>query len=190
MTDYFALLQLPRNPWLDPDELKARYQELTLATHPDRARANDPGVDFATVTEGYRVLSDHKLRIQHLLKTEGHETGSGQDVPAEFIELFSEIARFLRTTDDLLQRTATAQNALSKSLLREELLSSQKQGEDILARLTRWHANALDKLSALNEPWTNDRATAVAKLSDLQQHLAYLTRWLEQMRERQFQLSQ
>jgi hypothetical protein len=37
MTDYFALLQQPRQPWLEPEQLKQKYQQLTLASHrPDK----------------------------------------------------------------------------------------------------------------------------------------------------------
>jgi Lon protease-like protein len=48
----------------------------------------------------------------------------------------------------------------------------------------------LEELSALNDLWIKDRAAAILKLSDLHQRLAYLTRWLEQARERQFRLMQ
>lgn len=189
MTDYFALLQQPRKPWLDPDELKQRYQELTLAAHPDRTRSEEPGVDFATITEGYRVLNDHRLRIQHLLKTEGHVAGSGQIVPGEFIDLFPEIGDFIGATDNLLERSANAQNALSKSLLRSEILQKQKLGETILQKLTRLYEEALQDLRLLNDIWANDPGKAVAPLNDLHQRLAYLTRWIDQVRERQFRLS-
>jgi DnaJ-class molecular chaperone len=189
MTDYFALLQQPRKPWLDPDELKQKYQELTLAAHPDRARSDDTGLDFATITEGYRVLRDDRLRIQHLLKLEGHAAGSGQAVPGELIDLFPEIGDFIGATDNLLERSANAQNALSKSLLRSEILQKQKLGETILQKLTQWHEEALRDLRSLNDIWANDSAKAVAQLNDLQQRLAYLTRWIEQVRERQFRLS-
>ena len=202
-TGYFALFGEERRPWLDPDELKNKYQELTLLHHPDRQGSKEREADspfdsakggtfpysFAQLTEAFRVLSDPKLRIEHLLKIEGHQTGSDQSVPEEFVDWFSEIVGFLRSTNDLLQRAATARNALSKSLLRAEFLSCQKQGEDILARLTRSHREALEELSMLNDLWIKDRAAAIPRLTDLHQRLAYLTRWLEQMRERQFQLS-
>ena len=189
MTDYFAVLHQPRRPWLDPDELKQKYQELTLANHPDRTRSTGPGPDFAAITEGYRVLSDDRLRIQHLLKIEGQTIESGQTVPGEFIDLFTEIGDFVRTTDDLLERSAKTQNALGKSLLRAEILGGQKRGEEILSKLTRLHDEALHELRSLNDLWTNDQGRALAKLSELHQRLAYLTRWIEQVRERQFRLA-
>ena len=35
MIDYFALLDQPRAPWLDPDKLKDSYHQKTLQAHPD-----------------------------------------------------------------------------------------------------------------------------------------------------------
>jgi curved DNA-binding protein CbpA len=189
MTDYFALLQQPRKPWLDPGALKHAYQELTLAAHPDRTRRNDPDLDFTAITDGFRVLSDPKLRLQHLLKLEGEETGSDQSVPDEFIGLFSEIGDCLNTTDRLLERSAKAENALSKSLLRTEILSRQQRGEEVLQKLTLLHEEVLRDLRALNDVWANDPAEAIAPLRDIHQRLAYLTRWIDQLRERQFRLS-
>ena len=38
MADYFALLDEPRRPWLDPEELKAKFHALTATVHPDRVQ--------------------------------------------------------------------------------------------------------------------------------------------------------
>jgi len=46
MTDYFALLEQPRAPWLDPAELKEVFHRKTLEQHPD-AGAAGPENDFA-----------------------------------------------------------------------------------------------------------------------------------------------
>ena len=189
MTDYFALLQQPRQPWLEPEQLKQKYQQLTLAAHPDRARSDESALDFATITEGYRVLRDPKLRLQHLLKLEGHEVSGGQSVPDEFIEIFSQIGTLVRTSDNLLERSANAQNALSKSLLRAEILDGQRQTQEALTKLERLQEDILEETRSLNKTWTNESATALPKLSDLQQRLAYLARWIDQVRERQFRLS-
>ena len=36
MTDYFALFDEPRRPWLDTDSLKAKFLALSAQAHPDR----------------------------------------------------------------------------------------------------------------------------------------------------------
>ncbi len=49
MIDYFALLDQPHAPWLDPDELKNTYHQKTLQAHPD-AQASSPGDDATDAT--------------------------------------------------------------------------------------------------------------------------------------------
>ena len=41
MTDYFALLNEPRRPWLDPDSLKKKFLALAAGIHPDRIHNAD-----------------------------------------------------------------------------------------------------------------------------------------------------
>ena len=85
-SDYFAVLRQPRRPWLDPDELKRKYQELTFARHPDKTPDADQGPEFSEITEAYRVLSNPRLRLQHLFNLEGAPSETSQ-VPAEIAEL-------------------------------------------------------------------------------------------------------
>src|SRR5438874_102631 len=104
MTDYFAVLRQPRKPWLDPNKLKQQYQELTLAGHPDRHGSNESPLDFALVNEAYRVLTNPKLRLQHLLSMQGSAVASDRPIPTELVDLFSETATLARDIDDLLER--------------------------------------------------------------------------------------
>jgi hypothetical protein len=41
MTDYFALLQTPRRPWVDAEKLKENFQLLSARVHPDRLHGAD-----------------------------------------------------------------------------------------------------------------------------------------------------
>src|SRR6478609_3821490 len=122
MTDYFAALQQARQPWIDPDGLKAKYQELSRTAHPDQARAG--GIDFSAVTEAYRVLGDDKLRLQHLLKLEGAEVERGQPLPPDLLELFPQIGAVIQKTEHMSERLTNAKTALSKSLLQVELTAA------------------------------------------------------------------
>src|SRR5437588_12934743 len=96
MIDYFALLQQPRRPWLDPEQLKQKHQQLTLATHPDRPSANKPLRDFAAINEAYRVLNDPKLRLQHFLNLEGHRPAGDQSIPRELADFFAKIGTLVQ----------------------------------------------------------------------------------------------
>lgn len=181
MTDYFALLQQPRKPWLDLDRLKERYHQLTLAKHPDQ---NPNSLDFAAVTEAYRVLSDPKLRLQHLLKLEGHDFQADASVPSDLLNLFSHIGNFFQTTDRLLQKSNATQHALARSLIQPEILAARKEAEEILGLARKLHDEAIEQTYALNDSWID----ALPKIASLSRRFAYLGRWIEQVEERQFQL--
>jgi hypothetical protein len=85
MTDYFALLQQQRRPWLDAAELKNKYYELARQAPPDHQ-----------TNQAYRTLVDPRSRLEHLLALEGlAPTASPTQVPDELVSLFMEIAPLL-----------------------------------------------------------------------------------------------
>lgn len=185
MTDFFALLQQPRQPWLEPDPLKQRYQELTLAEHPDRKGASESTVDFAQVNEAYRVLADPKLRLQHLLQLSEIDPNLDQAIPEELLDLFTRIGSFVQKTDDLLPRVLATQNALARSLIRSEIVAQAKEAEALLEKTRRLYQDAMEESRSLTETWTG----APQRLVQLFRRFAYLTRWIQQLEERQFQLA-
>jgi curved DNA-binding protein CbpA len=190
MIDYFALLQQPRRPWLDPEELKEKYHELTKTAHPDRPSPANPDSDFASINEAYRVLLDPKLRLDHLLNLEGIPPISHANVPEQIADVFLEIGTLIQETDRLLAKSATA-TALSKALLRTEILEKQKLTADLLEKLETMYAGALKELKRLDQIWTStdNLRTGASDLSALSSRFAYLTRWIAQLKERKFQLS-
>jgi curved DNA-binding protein CbpA len=99
MTDYFALFQQPRRPWLDVEELETKYHELARETHPDARQ--DRETNFAEVNAGYRTLRDPKSRLQHLLALEGKSPAANSSkIPADLIELFMSIAAVGKERDN------------------------------------------------------------------------------------------
>ncbi|MGH8165519.1 MAG: hypothetical protein ACREP1_14415, partial [Rhodanobacteraceae bacterium] len=109
MTDHFALLGEARRPWLDPEELKEKYHALS--------RNAPPG---AELNEAFRVLSDPKLRLQHLLKLEGADLTAGRPVPAAVAELFWNAGSLLREIERWLLRQSAATSTLARALLQPE----------------------------------------------------------------------
>ena len=190
MIDYFALLEQPRRPWLDSETLKEKYHELTKAVHPDRPSSANPDSDFANINEAYRVLLDPKLRLDHLLNLEGIAPPSHTNVPEQIADVFLDIGTLIQETDRLLARSATT-TALSKALLRSEILKKQKLTADLLEKLENMYAGALKELKLLDQTWTStDKVGAEpSDLSALSSRFAYLTRWIAQLKERKFQLS-
>jgi curved DNA-binding protein CbpA len=189
MIDYFALLQQPRRPWLDSQDLKQRYQQLTLATHPDQSGDRRTGPTFAAVNEAYRVLINPKLRLQHLLHLQGHTPTADQAIPADLMEHFGQIGTLVQKIDCLLAKLRETNNALTKSLLRSDILDKQKCAGDLLDQLKELQNHALRELRILDEAWPNEREVALPQLAELYQRFAYLSRWTQQLEERRFQLS-
>jgi curved DNA-binding protein CbpA len=191
MIDYFALLQQPRRPWLDAEELKQKYHQLAAQAHPDRQSidSKNPNTDFARLNVAYRVLLDPKLRLHHLLSLEGMSLAGDKDVLDKLGDLFAQTGTFIHEVDRLLKETKEANSALSKSLLQSEILEKQSRTKDLLDRLNMLYQGALQELQALDRIWSGDRQQVLSAMRDMYQRLAYLTRWISQIEERQFQLS-
>lgn len=197
MMDYFAVLEQPRRPWLDQDRLKQKYQELTLSQHPDRRNVTEPGKSeadsvpctFAAINEGYRILRDHKLRLQHLLTLEGRGENTGAVPPEELTELFMKTGGLLQEIDRLIEKLRSTTSALSRSLLRSEVLNAQQRSEALLHQLQDLEKNLVTALREADMEWDAQRQNAIDHLADLHNRFAYLGRWIDQLRQRQFDLN-
>ena len=189
MTDYFALLEQPRAPWLDPAALKEAYHRKTLQSHPDTA-APDRESDFAELNEAYQVLQDPKRRLHHLLSLEnGAPPSANQTIPQELQELFLAISALTQRANALLEKTGRASNALSRSLLKPQIVEMQKEVGGLREKVGTLDAAASAQLREMNSDWPHDRVGQAAVLSNLYLMFAYLGRWSEQLDELTFKLS-
>lgn len=190
MTDYFALLEQPRAPWLDPAGLKEAYHRQTLQTHPDTAAPAIPQGQFAELNEAYQVLQDPKRRLHHLLELEGRAPSSGdQTVPQELHDLFPAIGGLAQRANLVLEKMKTASNALSRSLLKPQLLELQSETAELRQTIQLLSDAALAQLRVVNSTWGTDPTGELSALSNLYFRFAYLGRWSSQLDEIAFQLS-
>ncbi len=190
MTDYFALLEEPRRPWLDPEELKQKYHRLTLAAHPDTRAESTSGDAFAELSKGYRTLADPKQRLLHLLILEGHAPATNsQAVPNDLADLFLNVGLLNQQIDLVVRKRAEAISGLGKSMLARELLEVQAQIKDHLGRLRAMYDDQLGRLKGLDKTWVTNRSGALFKLTDIYQRISYLSRWIDQLEEKRVQLS-
>ena len=189
MTDYFALLGQPRAPWLDPAGLKEAYHRHTLQSHPDTATP-DRENDFAEFNEAYQILQDPKRRIHHLLSLEnGVPPSANQVIPQELQELFLLIGALAHRANALQEKIRTASNALSRSLLKPEMVALQKDVGSLREKVRNLDDAASEQLREINSAWQSDRPRQFAPLSNLYFTFAYLGRWSAQLDELAFQLS-
>jgi len=188
MTDYFALLEQPRMPWLDADTLKEVFHRKTLEQHPDATAAGSED-RFAELNAAYQALQDPKRRLDHLLSLENRAPAANQTVPPELQELFLDLAAFKQRADLLLGKIQTASNALSRSLFKPEMIALQNDLAVWRQKLRGLVDSATEQLREINPHWLSDRVTQMAALTSLYLRFAYLSRWSEQLDEIAFQLS-
>jgi curved DNA-binding protein CbpA len=188
MTDFFALLDQARAPWLDPAALKEIFRRKTLEQHPD-AIASGSESRFAELNEAYQVLQNPKRRLHHLLSLEGCAPSANQTVPPELQELFLDLGTLRQQADLLLEKTRMASNALSQSLLKPETLALQRDLDAAREKIRSLLDAATEELSEINSRWVSDRDAQIVRLSNLYLKFAYLGRWSDQLDETAFQLS-
>ena len=188
MTDYFAFLEQPRLPWLEPATLKEVFRRKTLEHHPDITTSGSEG-QFAELNEAYQVLQDPKRRLHHLLSLENCAPSANQIVPTELQELFLGLGALKQRVDVLLEKKRTASNALSQSLLKPEALALRDEVDEWRKRIRELLDLATKELHKMNSRWLSDRESQVAPLSNLYLKFAYVGRWSEQLDELAFQLS-
>ena len=194
MIDYFALLDQPHAPWLDPDKLKDTYHQKTLQAHPD-AQTSRPGADatdatFASLNEAYQVLQDPKRRLHHLLSLGGAAPSStDQTIPKQLHDLFPEVGALTQRANLLLEKIRATSNTLSRSLLKAQILEVQNEAKEVRERIQNLSDASLAELRQINTAWAKNSAEQIESLSNLYFAFAYLTRWSTQLDEMTFQLS-
>jgi curved DNA-binding protein CbpA len=194
MIDYFALLDQPRRPWLDPDKLKDTYHQKTLQAHPD-VQTSRPGADatdatFTSLNEAYQVLQDPKRRLHHLLSLEGAAPSSTDPtIPKQLHDLFPTVGALTQRANLLLGKIRATSNALSRSLLKPQILEVQNETKEARGKIQKLCDVSLAELRQINPAWEKNPAEQIEGLSNLYFAFAYLTRWSAQLDEIKFQLS-
>jgi curved DNA-binding protein CbpA len=189
MTDFFALFAQPRQPWLEPNILKEKHHELTRRGHPD-VRGKDVSGKFEEINEAYRILAEPKLRIQHLLQLEGKASPTkDRSIPSDLQELFLQIGTLCQMSQRIFAQIGEDSAVLARSLAKSDLLQFQKQTEQLLEQLSRSYDECLGELRSSNEIWNKKQHEAVSQLQRLHDRMAYLSRWIAQLKEMKLQLT-
>ncbi len=196
MADYFALLGAQRRPYLDPEQVTETFRALSRSQHPDQLDpATDAGAgegDFARLNQAQQTLRDPKLRLGYLLSLEFPDLrlSGPAEVPRELAGLFAPVHALLARVDVLLARKAAAPSALARALLAREELALRAELEAQFLAVDQLHAVALAELQAYDASWQSGDPAAERPLVGFYQRFSYLSRWLDQFRERLFQLGQ
>jgi len=197
MTDNFALLNEPRRPWLDPELLKAKFLTLSSVVHPDHIHNADKAEKLAAtrrytaLNAAYNCLREPKERLLHLLELErGAKPVVVQSIPAGTMILFSEVAQLCREADAFLAE----KNNVTSPLLKVQMFERGQEWTDKLnalqQKLSARRNELTVELKSMNAGWespTNSRP--LNRLEELYRNFSFVTRWMEQIREKLVQLS-
>lgn len=200
MSDYFALLQQPRRPWLAPEVLRRQFLLLSGEAHPDRVHTADEATrksaqaHYTELNAAYQCLADPKCRLRHLIELEcGTPPANLQTVPDGLMELSMEISRLCRQADSFLTEKA----AVNSPLLQ---LRFFEQGHDLSDKLnaSRQRLNAFaedlnSRLKNLDSQWDSagsdlPRAQALKQVEEFAAVYGYISRWTAQLQERVLRL--
>jgi len=200
MTDYFALLNEPRRPWLDADALRQKFLTLSANLHPDRihsAGESDKAAatkQFTELNAAYNCLAEPKLRLLHLLELElGAKPKDVQQIPTALADLFAEVANSCRNADGFL----VEKNKTTSPLLQVQLF---ERGQDwveklngLQRKLNELREQLAAELKSLDAQWiladAVSRQEILPKLEELYRLFGYFNRWNNQIQERVVQLS-
>lgn len=190
MTDFFALLGEPRQPWLDAKLLKKKFLALSAESHPDRVHnsnefekktAND---NYTQLNAAYQCLSNPRERLRHLLELEsGHKPSDLEKVPAELMDCFMKIAPLFRDCDKFIAKKDKTTSPLLQARMFEQAQEWVDKLEVPEKKLGDAREKNLDELRQMN-------SIVLARLEEIYRLLGYYDRWLKQIQERRFRLLQ
>ena len=199
MTDYFALLNEPRRPWLDPDSLKQTFLALAASIHPDRTHNSGElekaGANrrYAELNAAYHCLAEPKSRLRHLLELElGAKPKDVQQIPAPLADLFAEVATTCRNADTFLAEKGRTTSPLLQVQIFERAQEWIERLNLLQRKLNEWREKLTDRLKSLDEKWNAADAAArgeiLPKLEELYRLFGYFNRWNSQIQERAVRL--
>ena len=200
MTDYFALLGAPRRPWLESEELKKRFRELSTEVHPDRVHSATEvtrqvaQTRFAELNSAFQCLSRPRERLQHLLELEtGSRAEQIQNVPSKLMDFFLEFSSLCRQVDAFLAEKMSAKSPLLKVQFFQQAQEWTEKISRTQKRLNEWRQDIEHELKRLDAAWVVDEAAEnranVARLQEIARLLGFVERWSAQAQERFVQLS-
>ena len=198
MTDYFALLNEPRRPWLEPESLKQKFLALSATVHPDRvhhlgekerAAAQER---YTELNAAYNCLREPKDRLHHLLQLElGALPKDIQRIPSDLMDLSLEIGQGCREADTFLAEKAKATSPLLQVKFFERGQELAEKLQPLRQRVNTLTERLNEELKEIDAAWpsADSRAAMLARLEEIYRLFSYFSRWSAQIQERLVRLS-
>lgn len=198
MTDFFALLDEPRRPWLEPEPLKEKFLALSATVHPDRvhnlgeAERAAAQERYTEINAAYNCLREPKDRVHHLLQLElGALPKDVQRIPAELMDLSLEIGQKCREADALLAERARATSPLLQVKFFERGQEFADKLQAMRQRVNALNEQLIGKLKVTDAAWQSGdpRAALLPQLEEIYRLFSYFSRWNGQLQERAVRFS-
>ena len=202
ITDYFALLDEPRRPWIDPRRLKAKFLALSAGAHPDKIHTTPPAdrdaanQRFVELNAAFKCLREPRERLRHLLELElGDTTMEIREIPPDLADMFTEIAKVRREVKAFLAEAARVQSPLLRVQMFERAQEWTDRLRAIQQRLSDREAQLHEELQVLDADWSRlesdpvQHGTLLQRVERIYRVLSFYTRWHAQIQETVVQLS-
>ena len=179
--DYFTCFGIPRRLALDPQQLEAKFYELSRAFHPDFYQNKSDAEqtislgNSAMLNTAYRTLRDPIQRAEYLLDLEAGSVKEIRTTPPA--DLFEEILELQDTLDEFRasDRTSDAAAAL-RSKLQSEHAALEGRQHDMETQLQqlfgRW--DALQDRGEATEQACTERGRILKEMRDLLSNRTYV----------------
>lgn len=199
MTDYFALLNEPRRPWLEPEPLKDKFLALSATVHPDRVH-NLGAAERAAAQErytelnaAYNCLREPKDRLRHLLELElGALPKDIQRIPSDLMNLSMEVGSACREADIFLTEKAKITSPLLQVTFFERSDEFADKLKALRQRVNLLNEHLVEELKQIDAAWPaseEKRAAQLQRMEEIYRLLSYFARWTMQIQERVVRLS-
>ena len=174
MTDHFAAFDLPRAPWADADELKAKFHRLSAQRHPDAPGGS--GTAFSELNAAWQILRVPSSCLHHYLELEHPGAlATAAQTPAELADLFMDIAAFRQDAQRFATRNAAATSPLTRALLEPERIALRTRLDSLAATVAARNETIIAKLRS-ETPKPDELARLLASL-------VFLGKWSPQLAE-------
>jgi DnaJ-domain-containing protein 1 len=199
VTDYFALFNEPRRPWLDSELLKEKFLALSATVHPDRVHnlgAAERAAAHERYTElntAYNSLREPKERLHHLLGLElGALPKDIQRIPSELMDLSLEVGKACREADAFLAEKAKVTSPLLQVSYFERGQEYMEKLQTVRQRVVALNERLTEELQQIDDAWQSaapPRSALLQRLEQLYRLFSYFARWIAQTQERIVRLS-
>ncbi len=178
--DAFAVLDLPRAPWVDAELVKERFHRLGATHHPDAPGGS--GDAFSELNSAWQILRDPAACLRHFLQLTAPSTlTSAISTPLELGELFMEIAGLKQAINQYLTAKSTASSPLAKALIEPHRLALE-------TRINTARATVKESLTS-TEITLQHAETSITELASILARLTFLTNWQRRLEEDRVRLA-